>query len=157
MNTDEKVKRSWVDMLALALAFFGAIVSFTGAVVTYLYLAQIADAPLWPLPGLVFVDWLLIGAVSFVVAFFCLRRKTAGWLKLIWFMTGTFIPVLILGASTIGILVLIAFLLEMISTFIISIRQESKWLASFINLMLGSICNLGVLAIIILLSNSVHL
>jgi hypothetical protein len=157
MNTDGKIKRSWVDMLALLLAFLGAIVSFWGSVVTYLYLAQNTDGPLWPLPGLVFVDWLLIGTISFVVTFFSLRKKSVGWLKLIWFMTGTFIPVIILGASTIGLFVLIAFILVVISTIIIAIRQESKWLLSFGNLMLGSICNLGVLAVIILLSNSGHL
>ena len=154
MSTNGEIKRSWVDMLALVLAFFGAIVSCFGAVVTYLSQAQIPEASLWPLPGLILVDWLLIGSLSFVAVFFCLRRKSSTWRKLVWFMTGTFIPVIILGAFSIGLMALIAFFFVVISTFIIAIRQGSKWLESFGFLMLGSICNLGVIAAIIFLSTS---
>ncbi len=157
MSTNGEIKRSKVDLLAVLLAFLGAIISFLGVVVTYSSVAQVPDTPLWPLPGLVLVDWLLIGSISFIAAFFSLRRKSTGWLNLIWFMTGTFIPVIILGAFTIGLMVLIAFFFIVISTFIIAIKQESKWLTSFGYLMLGSIINLGVLAVILFLSSPGYL
>jgi hypothetical protein len=157
MSTNGEIKQSKVDLLALVLAFLGAIVSFLGAVAIYSSAAQVSGTPLWPLPGLVLVDWMLIGAISFIATFFSLRKKSAGWLKLIWFMTGTFIPVIVLGAFTIGVLVLIAFFFMVISTFIIAIRQESKWLTSFGYLMLGSIINLGILAVILFLSSPGYL
>jgi hypothetical protein len=157
MSTNGEIKQSKVDLLALVLAFLGAIVSFLGVVAIYSSAAQVSGTPLWPLPGLVLVDWMLIGAISFIATFFCLRKRSAGWLKLIWFMTGTFIPVIILGAFTIGVLVLVAFFFMVISTFIIAIRQESKWLTSFGYLMLGSIINLGILAVILFLSSPGYL
>jgi hypothetical protein len=57
-------RRSWLDFLAVILSFFGAIVSFWGALVTYFTQAQIPEASLWPLPGLILIDWGLLGLVS---------------------------------------------------------------------------------------------
>jgi hypothetical protein len=150
-------RRSWVDLLALVLSFFVAVVSFWGAIVIYISETQIAGESPWPLPGLVLVDWVLIGSLIFVAVFFNLRKKSARWVRATWFLTGAFIPVIIVGAFSIGSLVLITFFLAVISTFIVAIQQESKWLASFGFLMLGSICNLGVLAAILLLSNQGYL
>ncbi len=153
MSTNTESRWPWVDMLALLLSFLAAIVTFSGVVFTYVYQTQIAKAALWLLPGLMLIDWLFTGIAGFVAAFFCLRRKTIGWLRMTWLMTGAFIPLIILGFS-IGLWVLIAFLLAVMSTFITAIRQKSKWLESFGLLMLGSICNLGVLALIIISANS---
>jgi hypothetical protein len=144
-------RRSWLDFLALALSFFGAIISFWGAFVTYLTQAQIPEASLWTLPGLVLVDWVLLGLVGFITTYFCFRQTSAKWLHVAWFITGTFIPLIILGAVSIGAGVLIAFLLFVVSTIILTIRQRGRLLASFGLLMLGSICNLGILLILITL------
>lgn len=146
-NTDRG--RPWVDMLALVLSFTAAMVTFLGAILTFASQDRIAGASLWPLPGLVLVDWLLIGVIGFVVTFFSLRRKAVGWLRMTWLLTGAFIPLIILGAFSIGLFVLMAFFLAVISTFIIAIRQRIKWLESFGFLMLGSIGNLVILALMI--------
>jgi hypothetical protein len=138
-----------VDLLAMFLSFLAAIVSISGAIFTYLSQAQIPEATLWPMPGLVLVDWLLIGVISFVVVSISLRRKTVGWLRMTWLMTGAFIPLIILGALSIGLLVLIAFFFAVISTFIIAIRYRFKWLESFGFLILGSISNLLILILFI--------
>jgi hypothetical protein len=138
-----------VDLLAMFLSFLAAIVSISGAIFTYLSQAQIPEATLWPMPGLVLVDWLLIGVISFVVVSISLRRKTVGWLRMTWLMTGAFIPLIILGALSIGLLVLIAFFFAVISTFIIAIRYRFKWLESFGLLILGSISNLLILILFI--------
>jgi hypothetical protein len=149
MSTNNEHQRPWVATLALVLSFLAAVVTFFGAIVTYVSQAQVAQASLWPLPGLVLLDWLVIGVVSFISVFFSLRRKTVGWLRLTWLLTGAYIPLIILGAFSIGLLVMLAFFLAVISTFIIAIRHRSKWLESFGLLMLGSISNLVILALMI--------
>ncbi len=138
-----------MDMLAVVLSFLAAIVTFLGAIITFTSQGLITGASLWPLPGLVLVDWLLIGVIGFGVTFFSLRRKTVGWLRMTWLLTGAFIPLIILGAFSIGLFVLVAFFLAVISTFIIAIRHRIKWLESFGFLMLGSIGNLVILALMI--------
>jgi hypothetical protein len=137
----------------LVLSFFGAIVSFLGALSTYSSQAQIPEAPLWLLPGMVLLDWVLLGAIGLLTAFFSFRHVSAKWVQAAWFITGTFIPLIILGAFSIGLGVLVAFFLFVVSTIILSIRRRGKWLLSFGLLMLGSICNLGILLIMITLGN----
>jgi hypothetical protein len=149
MSANTESRRNWVDLLAMFLSFLVAIVSLSGAIFTYLSQAQIPKATLWPMPGLVLVDWLLIGVISFVVVSISLRRKTVGWLRMTWLVTGAFIPLIILGALSIGLLVLIAFFFAVISTFIIAIRYRFKWLESFGFLILGSISNLLILILFI--------
>jgi hypothetical protein len=151
VNPEGERRSSWLDFLALVLSIFGAIVSFWGALVTYLTQAQIPEASLWPLPGLVLIDWILFGLVGFIACYFCFRQVSAKWLHVAWFITGTFIPLIILGAFSIGPGVLLTFILFVVSTIILTIRQRGKLLASFGLLLLGSICNLGVLLIIITL------
>ena len=150
-QVDKKDRRqsSWLDILALVLSFFGAIISVWGALVTYLSQAQIPEASLWPLPGLILINWVMLGLVGFIAAYFCFRQASAKGLHLAWFITGTFIPLIILGAFSIGAGVLIAFLLFVVSTIILTIRQRGRLLASFGLLMLGSVCNLGILLILI--------
>ena len=153
MSQEGGLKRSWADLLALLLAFIAAVVTFFGATLTYLSQVQIAAGPLWPLPGLVLVDWTLLGVIGFVTAFFSLRKKTTRWFQATWLITGTFIPLSILGAFSIGLLVMISFLLFVFSTVIIALRYREKWLENFGLLMLGSIGNLLILMAIITLSN----
>jgi hypothetical protein len=136
---------SWLDIISLVL-------SFSGAILTYLTQAQNPEASLWPLPGLVLIDWVLIGLVGFSTTYFYFRRISTKWLHVAWLITGMFIPLIILGAFSIGAGVLIAFIMFVVSTIMITIRQRGKLLASFGLLMVGSICNLGVLLILITLS-----
>jgi hypothetical protein len=139
-----------VDVLALVLSFLAAIVTFLGVISTYSSQAQLPEVPLWPLPGLVLIDWLLVGVTGFLAVFFSLRRRTVWWHRITWLLTGAFIPLFILGALSIGTLVLMAFFLALISTFIITIRLRWKWLESTGYLLLGSIINLAILALTII-------
>ena len=153
MNKNGDRGRSWLDFLALVLSFLGAIVSIGGALLTYSSQAQIPDAPLWPLPGFVLLDWVILGLMGFLATFLSFRQSSAKWMQVTWFITGAFIPLIVLGALSIGLFVLIAFLLFVISTIILAIRRRAKWLESFGILMLGAVCNLGILLIVITLGN----
>ena len=152
-NKEDSRGISWSGIIALVLAFFGVVLSFWGALVTTISQAQIPKAPLWPLPGLVLIDWVLFTLIGFIIAYLCFRRASTKWLRLAWIFTGMLIPLIIFGAFSIGMAVLIVFLLFMVSTIIFAIRQSGKLLESFGLLMLGSICNLGILLVILTLFN----
>jgi hypothetical protein len=153
MNKEDGRRNSWSGILALILAFFGAIVSFWGALVTYVSQAQNPEASLWPLPGLVLINWVFLGLMAFITAYLSFRQRSTKWVRLAWLITGMLIPLIVLGAFSIGLAVLVAFLLFVFSTIILAVRQESKWLESFVLLMFGAIVNLGILWIIIILGN----
>ena len=154
-QVDKKTERrsSWIDFLAVVFSFFGALISIGGALLVFSSQAQIGMSQLWPLPGLVLIDWALLGLIGFIAAYLCFKGVSAKWLHVAWFITGTFIPLIILGAFSIGAGVLIVFLLFVVSTIILTIRRRGRLLASFGLLLLGSICNLGILFILITLGN----
>jgi hypothetical protein len=154
-QADQKVepKNSWLDFIPLVLSFFGALVSLWGALVTYLSQSQIPEASLWPLPGLILIDWVVLGLAGFFTTYLCFKQVSAKWLHVAWFITGAFIPLIILGAFSIGAGVLIVFIFFVLSTIILTIRRKGRLLASFGLLLLGSICNLGILFILITLGN----
>ena len=152
---DKKAEQhhTWLDYVALALSFFGALISSWGAFVTFSSQAQIPEALLWPLPGLILLYWALLGLIGLLTTYLSFRQIHVIWLKVTWFVTGTFIPLIILGAFSIGMGVLIAELLFLISAIILTIRQRAKWLECLGLLILGAICSLALLLITITLGN----
>ncbi len=145
MAETERRKRSWRNLLVLLIAFTGAIVSFAGALYTYGSQAQIPGNSLWPLPGFVLIDWIVAGSLGFIATFFCLRKASRRWLRWDWVFTGSFIPLIILGAFSIGPLVLISFLLFLVPAAILTLGVKTDWAADFGLLMVGSIINLAIL------------
>jgi hypothetical protein len=152
MNQNEERKWSWMDVLGLILGFLAAILSFFGGSFTYLSQLNNGEVTLWPLPGMILLDWVVVGVLVFFAAFFILRRRSKVWLLLTWVFTGSFIPLIILGAFSIGYMVLITFLFSLIATALMAFRKGINWLESFGALMIGSIGNLAILMLIITLS-----
>ena len=144
---------SWLDYLALGAVSFAVFLSIFGGLAIFSTQAQVPDAPIWPLPGLVLVDWMLLALIGFITTYFCFRGGSKSWLDITWVITGTLIPLGVLGIFSIGLAVLIALFLCVVSTIYFTIQRRGKLLRSFGLLMLGSIGNLGVLAIIIFLGN----
>jgi hypothetical protein len=153
MNNEIAPHRPWIDFFALIFALLGAIVSVGGAVLVYISQLQFGQTPLWLLPGFVLLDWAILGLVCFLTIFLNIRQYSIKWLEATLFITGTFVPLIVLGAFSIGPLVLIGFMFFLISTLIQSFRQKVKWLKSFGLFLFGLICNLGFLLIIIFLGN----
>jgi len=153
LDKKEEQHGSWLDFVALVLAFFGAIISVLGAFTTYSSQAQIPATQLWPLPGLILLYWALLGLIGLLSAYLNFRQIHVIWLKVTWIITGTFIPLIILGAFSIGLGVLIVEFLFLISVIIMTVRQRAKWLESFGLLILGAFCSLVLLLIMITLGN----
>lgn len=153
MNQPGSRWQLWLNLLAQVLSFLAVLISFLGATIAYLNQVRNAVTPLWPLPGLILVDWALLGAIGFAATYLVVRGARGKWLRGGWFISGAFIPLIILGAFSIGPFVLLAFLLYVISTIILTVQRKSQWLLSFGLLMLGSFINLGLLMLIITLGS----
>jgi hypothetical protein len=156
MNTTDNRQLGWVDFLALGFSFFAVIVTVWGALAIVSVQDRVAGEPLWPLPGFVLLDWVLLGLMGFLTTYFCMRKLAEKWMQAMWFTTGTFIPLIILGAFSIGPIVLLVYVLFLISAIILSIRQKAKWLQSFGLMLLGGVSNLTLLLIIITLGNTYY-
>ncbi len=143
-----------IDMVAVVIAFLGAIASVAGSVAVYVSQRQFAATSLWPLPGLVLLLWALLGVFGLLAATMSLLDASSWWLKVLLFLTGAFIPLIIIGALSIGSLVMIGFLFFIVSGVILAIRRKAKFLESFGLFMLGAFATLGLLYAIITLGGS---
>ncbi len=152
MNDDRQISRG--DFIGLVVAFVGGILCVIGTIWTYTTQVQAGATTLWPLPGLVLVDWALLGIIGFFAAFIIFRENLVIWQQVIWAISGAFIPLIILGAGSIGPFVLIEFGLFMVCSLFLSVQRQPKWLENFGALMLGAIINLGLLTAIIFLGGS---
>jgi hypothetical protein len=153
---DDHYERSHarIIFIGVALAFVGAVISLVGAVSVYIGQAKIGNSPLWPLPGLVLLIWALLGVNGLVAAYLSTRQDTASWERGLWLISGAFIPIIILGALSIGPYVFITFLLLSISALILAFTRRTKWLVSLGWLVLGAVLDLGVLLLVISLGGS---
>ncbi len=154
VNMEQKQRSTWLDFIALLLAFLGSAASVAGALAIYSSQAQFAETSLWPLPGFILFLWGMLGLLGFIAAYLTFRVTSLKWLQTLIFITGMFIPLIIIGALSIGTLVAVGFLFFAISTLILAIRKKAKLLESFSLFLLGAICNLGLLLIIITLGRT---
>jgi hypothetical protein len=154
LDEGENRRYSFVDIAAIVIAFLGAVTCVVGSIAIYISQAQFAGGFLWPLPGLVLLLWALLGLLSSVAAYLSFFRSSIRWLQTLIFLTGAFIPLIIIGAFSIGSLVMIGFVFFLVSMLILAVRKKAKFLESFGLLMLGSISNLMLLYIIITLGGS---
>jgi hypothetical protein len=150
-NSDQH--RNWLDLIALIMSFLGMIVSVIGALSILAYQAQISSTPVWPLPGYVLLDWAIVGLIGFLAAFVSFIQYAGKWLSLAWLITGTLIPLIVLGLISIGPFVLIAFIFFVTATINITIRKREKWLLNMGLLLLGAAVNAGILTLIITLGS----
>jgi hypothetical protein len=143
----------WAEFVAYVLAFIGTLIAVGGSVMFFANQAQMSGSFIWPLPGLVLMDWAILGVLGFLGVYLGIKPSHAYWLKVAWFVAGALIPLVILGVFSIGSLVLISFLFFVASTIFITIRRKMKWLGHLGLLMVGAVCNLGLLLLFIALSS----
>jgi len=149
MNDQIEQPRSRADFIGIAAAFIGTVIAVVGAVSVYTEQARISVSTLWPLPGLVLLLWTLLGVIGLLAAFLGAMKATANWLQGLWFISGAFIPIIVLGAFSIGPYALITFLLFLISALLLAFTRHPKWLVSFGWLVMGAVLDLGLLLLII--------
>ncbi len=148
--TDRHIPRA--DFIGLASALISGLFSVGAAIGMYRPLAQGVSGSLWPLRFLL-LDWALIGIIDFIAAYFVFRWSSSRWQLASLALTGALIPIIIMGAYSIGPLVLIAFVLFVVSYVLFALCRKPKWLESIGALALGIIVNLGLLLLLITLAN----
>ncbi len=155
MDNDGMQRIPRADFIALAASFIGAVVSIAGAGGVYISLAGVSTTPLWPLPGIVLLDWAILGILDLIAAYLVFRWSSIPWQEASWAFTGALMPLIILGAFSIGPLVLITFVLFVVSIVLLALCRKPKWLASVVALALGIIINLVLLLLVISIARTI--
>lgn len=153
MTTKVDQQEQWVKFLTILLAFVGALIAVSGSLLVLIDQAQMPGTPVWPLPALVLIDWAILGVLGFLGVYFGKKTSPTCWQKTVWFATGALIPLVILGAFSIGLFVLVSLLFFLISAILITIQEKLRWRDNLGLLMVGAVCNLGLLLLFIALGN----
>ncbi len=148
--TERHIPRA--DFIGLASAVIGALFSIGAAIGMYRPLAQEVSGSLWPLRFFL-LDWALVGIIGFIAAYSVFRWSSIRWQQASLALTGALIPLIILGAFSIGPLVLITLILFVVSFVLFALCRKPKLLESIGALALGIIINLGLLLLVITLAN----
>ena len=154
MATNLGETRPGNSFLVLVLGSIGMLFSVGGATVFFSYQINISGASIWPLPALVLIDWMVLGLLGFVGALFGTRSIPASWSRLDWMVVGALLPLIVFGAFTIGMYVLISLPFLVASAFLITVRRERNRLNGLSFFALGLVCNLVLLFIFVALGGA---
>jgi hypothetical protein len=119
--------------------------------------ASWASAPgesIWPLPGLVLLEWAALGVIGFMGILLAENPHDLAWFGGSWFVIGAFLPLMILGALSIGPFVFISLVTLLIAAVLTSVQLKISLLPRLKFLLIGIVANLGLLLGVILLVQS---
>lgn len=143
---------SWV------FAALGAAVSLAGAVGFAAQQGSLGSAPgesIWPLPGLVLLDWAVFGAVGFIGVLLAeegvVPQGHPSRFGASWFAIGALLPLVVLGALSIGPYVFLSLVTLLIATLLASVQLKLNLLPHIKWLLIGMVANLVLLLGMILL------
>jgi hypothetical protein len=155
MNQDNGSNRRWIEFLANGLGAIGALIAVAGPV---LVLGSQPGGPgysIWPLPGLVLIDWAVLGVAGFLGTYLGTKPLPGLWGHAAWFVAGALIPLMALGALSIGPFVLFSLVFLAASAVLVTIHQRLKGLEIFGAFALGILINLGLLLGLIILGGGI--
>jgi Na+-transporting NADH:ubiquinone oxidoreductase subunit NqrB len=140
-----------MSKVATFMAFLGALAAAGGAALFFRQQAQLSGSSVWPLPGLVLLLWAGLGMLGFLGAFFSTRSTSSFGRIALPLSTGALLPLVILGAFSIGATVFISMLFLLAATTLVIIQKKLRWLDGLNFGMLGVIISLGLMLIFIAL------
>jgi hypothetical protein len=106
---------------------------------------------IWPLPGLVLLDWAALGVIGFIGILLAENPRNLPWFEGSWFAVGAFLPLVVLGAFSIGPFVFLSLLTLLIAAILTSLQLKISPLPRLKFLLIGTLANLGLLLGVILL------
>jgi hypothetical protein len=115
--------------------------------------ATLPGSSIWPLPGLVLLEWAAFGVVGFMGILLAESPYNLSWFSASWFVIGAFLPLVVLGALSIGPFVLLSLVALLIAALLTSVQLKISLLPRLKFLLIGVVANLGLLAGVILLGN----
>jgi hypothetical protein len=156
MSTNPDKSNKLVTPIVLILAFIGTLVAIAGSITFFVNQLQNSPSFLFPLPGLVLIDWAVLGILGFFGAYFGVKLTPSFWLKIAWFVIGAFLPLMILGLFSIGLFIFISLPFFLASIILISIRNKMMWLNSLGLVLLGAVGNFALLYVFVALGNAFY-
>lgn len=151
------MKTVW-RVLRWLFAALSAGVSLGGAIAFAAQQASLASTPgesIWPLPGLVLLDWAAFGVVGFTGILLAEDRDEPqarpSRFGASWFAIGAFLPLVVLGALSIGPFVFLSLVALLIAALLASLQLKLSLLPRLKFLLIGMAANLVLLLGMILL------
>ena len=143
--------KSLTRIIQWTLGALGAGIALAGSLGIGASQLDYPGASIWPMPGLVLLNWAVIGLLGFVGLI-----AEGSWKRTInlvdtWFVVGALIPLMMIGAFSIGPLVLMTLLAFLVATLLASTQAKGNWLRYFKTLLIGAIANLAILYLFIIL------
>jgi hypothetical protein len=139
--------------IALTSAIVGALLAFTAASLVLIQEASHPGASIFPMPVLVLIEWGVLGMAGAIYLLLAEMRQAGRYLLGAWAMLGAYLPLILLGAFTIGPYALASALLLLAPTAYLTHRHDigaRRWPGY---LVIGALGNLAILLILILLGN----
>jgi hypothetical protein len=139
-------------------AALSVAVSLGGAIGFAAQQASWNSAPgesIWPLPGLVLLDWAVFGGIGFTGILLAEDRDEPqarpSRFGASWFAIGAFLPLVVLGVLSIGPFVFLSLVALLVAAVLTSFQFDTGWLPRFKLLLIGMVANLVLLLGMILL------
>ncbi len=143
--------KQWAYIVSILFSAIGALAALAGSWLAFSYQVQVSGPGelVWPLPGLVLVDWSLLAVLGFAAAYFSNQSSSAIWQRIAWFVPGALAPLIVLGAFSIGALVLLSCLFLFLAAVLITLREGGSWAQGAVTLLAGAVINLALLLLVI--------
>ncbi len=133
------------------LGALGAGIALTGALGIGASQLDTPGASIWPMPGLVLLEWAGLGLLGFVGLIAEGSWKRTFDLVDTWFVVGALIPLMVIGAFSIGPFVLLSLLAFLVAVLLASVQAKGNWLRYLKALLIGAIANFALLYLFITL------
>ena len=136
-------------ILQLIFGAAGLAISLAGALLVGAEQLSFTGSTIWPLPGLVLLDWAGLGVAGFLGLLSEGNPKAPYYLNIIWFVIGAQMPLVVLGAFSIGAMVLLSLIAFLVAALLASAQIPVGWLGYGKYLLVGMLANLVVLLLLI--------
>jgi hypothetical protein len=134
------------------LAALSAAIALGGGIGFAAQQAALPGSSIWPLPGLVLLEWAAFGVIGFTGILLAENPANLSWFGASWFVIGAFLPLVVLGALSIGPFVLLSLVALLIAALLTSLQLKLSLLPRLKFLLIGIVANLGLLLGLILLA-----
>lgn len=112
---------------------------------------------MWPLPGLVLVEWALLGLIGFLAIILSNSKIPARLILTGWVVCGALIAMGIISALSIGPIVLAAALSFLFADLLLAYRQKTRILQGLGALLIGLVGNAAILFILLVIGGTVRI
>ena len=151
MNQSSTTNKGWIELLAAGLGAVAALVAIAGAMLVLSSQSAGSGDSIWPLPGFVMIDWVILGVLGFLAAYLGTKPQPDLWSKAAWFAVGALIPLMALGALSIGPYVLLSLVFQTASALMVTFYKRMKGkdllMAVLLGIFLNAIILLGMIAL----------